>query len=200
MAGRMARTGFSKNTTKHITQGAGIYVKNLELGEEIEPGNPKIIGATQGGGTVTIAMVLRHIPVDGVIGHAKGLTEIDEVTATMQINVLEVKQSIIEMALGACDTEELEDGKVKITGRLNITDTDYLDNISWIGYVGDTEMIIMLHNAMNSSGLVINNMDKENAVIPLTMEATYKWGDEKPPYTIIINGEEATLEELGAVV
>lgn len=186
-----AKSGYNKQTKENILTGAGAFFKNFRVGVDTyesakEAG--KLIGATQGGGEFKAVAAIRQIEVDGVSGKAKGLELIDSWEVSQSVNLLETTEETIKLALGAADIDTSSNGEYNIiTGRSEIKDEDYLDNLTYIGTItgSNTPVIIQVFNALSTDGLSIKTEDKKDAVLAITVYGHYVEDDlDSPPYRI----------------
>jgi hypothetical protein len=132
---------------------------------------------------------MRGVEIDGVKGTAKGLQNIDTWTVTMTANVKEFTAEAIKTALGAADAgaENAPEGYTRISGRSELKDEDYLDNLTWVGRLSGSgkPVIIVVKNALSTSGLSVSFADKSEGLIPITVTGHYTAADlESPPFDI----------------
>lgn len=185
-------SGFTAGTAKHLQLDAGAFLKNYDPNTDTweTAKATKLIGATAGGGSFSAVPSVRRIEVDGVKGAAKGLETIDEWTVTMTANVKEVTVDSIKLSLGAASDEATSSAPsnyTKITGKNEIGDADYLDNLTWVGRLSGSNkpVIIVVKNALSTNGLTISFADKAEGVIPVTVTGHYTQDDlETPPFDI----------------
>lgn len=185
------KSGFSKQTKENLLTGSGAFFKNFYVGvdtyESARVGN-KLIGATQGGGEFKAVATVRQIEVDGVAGKAQGLELIDSWEVSQTMNLLETTPESLKLALGAADIDATTNGEYYIiSGRSEIKDEDYLDNLTYIGTItgADIPVIIQIFNALSTDGLNIKTEDKKEAVLGITVYGHYTEDDlDTPPYRI----------------
>lgn len=185
-------SGFTAGTAKHLQLDAGAFLKNYDPTKDTweTAKATKLIGDTVGGGSFSAVPTVRRIEVDGVKGAAKGLETIDEWTVTMTANVKEVTVDSIKLALGAASSEATSSepaNYTKITGKNEIADADYLNNLTWVGRLSGSNkpVIIVVKNALSTNGLTISFADKAEGVIPVTVTGHYTQDDlETPPFDI----------------
>lgn len=180
-------TGYTTKTKENLQLGSGAYYKNFVVGTDtVETASAKLIGATSEGGSFTAKATYRNVPVDGVHGDAKGMVFIDRWDANMAINTMEITTDNIKMALGAADVTV---GEVKwdlIQGRIDVSDADYLDNITFVGRIsGSNEpIIIQVLNALCTDGLVLQSKDNGNAVVALNFKGHVEGINDELPFKI----------------
>ena len=187
----MKFTGLTSATRKNIQLDAGALYKNFVPGTDTPAtAAAKLIGATQGGSQLSIVPEIRQIPVDGVKGPTKGYEVMESVTATLTTNIKEVKPESVKLALAAAtvDTTALTDYS-KITINDEILNTDYIDNITWIGKISGSNdpIMIVLKNVLCLNGFSFAVADKSEGVVPVTLTAHYDVADlEEVPVDIYI--------------
>lgn len=207
-------SGFTTKTKEHLLLDAGAFFKNYDMKKDtfetaVQAG--KLLGATKDGGEFSAVATIRQIEVDGVKGRAKGLEVIDTWDVSLKANVLEVKKETLMAALCAAKEEELEE-YYKISAKNNIEDSDYIDNVTWVGTLSgaDKPAIIQVYNALNTDGLKLTTKDKDQAVISMTFYGHYTQEDlDTPPFDIYypktgekddLSQENITLDENGGEV
>ena len=188
-------TGYNKDTSKHLLLDAGAFY--LNYGDE---DSEKLLGATQGGGEFSAVATMRQIAIDGIKGRAKGLSILESWEVTLTANMLEVTPENLKLALGIADVDTLsdEDNDI-IKGRNNILDTDYIDNIAWIGRLSGSEkpVVIKVMNALSEQGLGITTADNAEGIIPLKFVGHFDPNNvDRPPFEIIYpKMEDSEMEE-----
>lgn len=182
-------SGFTTDTPDHLLLDSGAFFINFNIATDTyESATSKLLGATQGGGEFNAKPKIRDIEVDGVKGSVKGLQTIDNWDVSLKANVLEVTSEIIKSALGASDidTEGNDDYDI-ITARNNINESDYIDNITWIGTLSGSNMpvIIQVFNALSKEGLKLKVADKKESLVELLFSGHYDEFDlDTPPFII----------------
>lgn len=183
-------SGLTANTAKHLQLDAGAFVKNYDPSKTFEQNKANIIGATAGGGSFAAVPTIRQIEVDGKKGAVKGFEALDEWTVTLTANVKELTVNSLKLALAAADTTTtgVPSGYTKIEGRNEIADADYLENVAWVGRLSgsQTPVIIIIYNALATSGLNLTFADKAEAVAAVTLTGHYALESlDKPPFAIL---------------
>ena len=171
------KTGYTKNTPKSYVVDAGAVYKNLEWNAETKKWEGELLGATSDGNKVTIEKNYREVEVDGVKTKAVGLKILESQNATLETNVKELTAENIALALGAEVTSgdgvsAPENYKI-ITSKGTVETSDYLKNIALVGTISGTKdpIIIVLDNALCTSGLEMELKDNDEAVVAMTFEA-----------------------------
>ncbi len=173
----VGKTGVSADTPKNIMFGAGTIHKNLKYTAGGSGGQgswnfaESIIGATSGGSKVTIAPEFTDVEADGALVLVKGLKVKVGEKASMEINFLELTKEIITSSLIAklgTSTDNLYD---LIESKADLEDGDYLENIAFVGKtLKGKNIIVILDNALITSGFEAEGKNKEGAVGKYTFE------------------------------
>lgn len=170
---KTGKTGVSKDTPKKILFGAGTYHKGLKYDTQAKAWNfeETIIGATNGGGTLTITPEIQKVEVDGALVAAKGLTVKTGEVATMEVNFIELTKDIIKAAVIGKDGTFEDTNHSLIESKANIEEGDYFENIAFVGKTLEGKNIIaILDNALCTSGLELGVENKTGAVATCTFE------------------------------
>lgn len=165
-------SGITANTPKTIMLGAGTVHKGLKFAEGTWNFAESLLCATSGGSKLSIVPELYDVPVDGALVKVKGLTVKTGETATLEINPIELKPEILNMALIAnINASETATGYTEMTSRAVINDGDYLENMAYVGKtVEGKPIIIIFDNALCTSGLELEGKNKEAAIPKFTFE------------------------------
>lgn len=166
------KTGVTANTPKNIPFGAGTIHKNLTYtaGTGWNFAN-SIIGATSGGSKLTIMPEITNIEVDGALVKVKGLNKKTGETATMEINFVELTKDLVEASLVAADGTSDDATYDLIESKADIAEGDYLDNIAFVGKnLNGQNIIVILDNALCTSGITLEGKNKEAGVVTYTFE------------------------------
>lgn len=151
-------------------------------------GEDHVLGATNGGNKLSIIPEITPIEVDGATVEIKGLNQKTGETGTLEVNLA---QHTVESLKRAIVGQEVSDGLIKgftqIETKSLIELSDYLDNIAFVGTMTDgTNIIVIMENAICSSGLELDNKNKETSVVATTFKSTadFKSGvyDKLPIY------------------
>lgn len=167
----IGKHGISATTPGNILLGAGTFHKGLKF--EGNKWNGTCIGATSGGGKVSIAGELKDIELDGALVKVKGLTVKQGGTASMEVNFAELSTDVLKtttlMEVGESDAE----GFTMLKDKATITEGDYLENFGFVGMTADgsKQIIIIFDYALCTSGLELEGKNKENSVVKATLEA-----------------------------
>lgn len=183
----MGITGYTTKTKENLQLDSGAYYKNFIVGTDtVATASTKLIGATNEGGSFTAKATYRNVPVDGVHGDLKDMVFIDKWDVNLAVNTMEITTDNLKMALGAADVSV---GEVKwdlVEGRMDVTDADFLDNITFVGRISGSQepIIIQVLNALCIDGLVLASKDNGNAVVALNFKGHVENANDKPPFKI----------------
>ena len=183
-------SGFTATTAEKLLLDAGAFFKNFTVGTDtfdsaVTAG--KLLGATQGGGTFSAVPTMRRIEIDGVKGAAKGLQVIDEWVVTLMANIKEISEDAIVTALATGVAADGPTGYRLIEANNYVQETDYIDNITWVGKLSstDTPVVIQVLNALSTGGLSLTMADKAEGLIPITFTGHYVADNlDNPPFKI----------------
>ena len=169
----IGKHGVSATTPENILLGAGTIHKNLTWDSAGKAWKGDIIGATSGGNSVEIKGEIKDIELDGALVKVKGLAVLQGGTGTMEVNFAELSAEIMKMGMLGEEATSEAAGYTMIKTKANITEGDYVPNFAFVGKTanGAKDIIVIMENALCTSGLKIEGKNKENAVIKLTMEA-----------------------------
>ncbi len=135
-----------------------------------------IIGATSGGGKFSIVPDIKRVEVDGANVATKGLDIKIGEKATLEASFVEyTPDRIKELAIGRNGTAVINgltvDGYSVIESKPNIEDSDYADNVAFVGKRLDgSPIIIVMDNALCTSGFESDRKPKDNAVTKAVYE------------------------------
>lgn len=163
------KTGVTANTPKQVFFGAGTIHKGLTYSGSIWNFADSIVGATNGGSTLTITPEFYDVPVDGKNVPVKGLkVKVGEV-ATLAVNFAELTEDIIKTSTIA-ELATSEDTTFNLLkSKAALEDEDYWENIAFVGKTLEGKNVIaILENALCTSGLPLAGTNREGATIAAT--------------------------------
>lgn len=167
----ISKHGITEKTAENILFGAGTYYKNLVWSSDKWEGT--CIGATSGGGKISISGEYVNIDLDGALVKVKGLTIKQGGTATMEVNMAELSGDTIKMGTNFKEGESDATGYKMYEDKPNIDEGDYLENFGFVGQTanGKKNIIVIFESALCTSAFEAEPKGKENAVLKLTLEA-----------------------------
>jgi len=146
-----------------------------------------VLGATSGGNKLSIMSEITQIEVDGALVKVKGLTQKQGEEGFLETNLAQhTKESFIRAIIGK-EQETLVKGYTQLTTKSLIEASDYLDNIAFVGTMSDgTECIIIMENALCTSGFEMETKNKETAVLKAKFECNADFDDAHDTLPIYI--------------
>ena len=168
----VAKHGVSTDTQDRIIVDAGAdYTKATDDWTVASPGD--LLGATRGGNVFEINRTIRRMDPDGAKGPVKGFRRLEEVMATLTVNLLEITEANLEKALNsAADTHV-------ITGD-EIVDAKYITNVVLVGTVTDPDLpgtskpiILKLKNCLCDGPFSLSLAPKDEAVLTMVFTAHF---------------------------
>ena len=167
----MGKNGLTAATPENILLGAGTYHKGLKF--ENGEWTGACIGATSGGGKVSITGEYKDIELDGALVLVKGLTVKQGGTASIEVSLAEINGDNIKLATNFTEGESDAEGYTMYIDKPNITENDYVDNFGFVGKTanGKKDIIVIFESALCKSAFEIEGKDKENSVLKVTLDA-----------------------------
>lgn len=169
----IGKHGISTTTPENILLGAGTWMKNLKWDNAASKWNGDVLGATNGGGKISIVGEFYDIPVDGQLVKTKGMVVKQGGTVTCEVNFVELSTDIMKMATLFEESTADANGYTMLKDKAAISEGDYVENFGFVGYTANNAkmIIFVMENALCTSGMEIESKNKEAAVVKLTMEA-----------------------------
>lgn len=163
--------GITTTTPENILLGAGAWYRNLKFTDGVWSGD--VLGATNGGGKISITGEFVPIEVDGALVKVKGLIVKQGGTVTAEVNYAELSTAVMKMATLFDEGESDAEGFTMLQDKAAIEEGDYVENFGFVGYTANNakQIIFIMENALCTSGMELEPKPKEQAVVKLTMEA-----------------------------
>lgn len=167
----IGKNGVTDQTPKNILLGAGTYHKNMKFEGNAWTG--AIIGATSGGGKVSIKGEYMDLDLDGALVKFKGQTVKVGGAASMEANFAEITEDTIKMSTNFKKGESDADGYEMFVDKPNIEEGDYVENFAFVGKTADgsKDIIVIFEYGLCTSGLEIEGKNKDQSTIKLTIDA-----------------------------
>lgn len=163
--------GITQETTQNILFGAGTIHKNLKYATNAWNFAETCVGATSGGSKLSIVPEIYDVPVDGPAVLVKGLRKKVGEKASMEVNFIQLSADTIAAAAMAVKGESDVTSHDMIESKADIEDTDYWENIAFVGKTLDGRNVIaILDNPLCTSGFENEGRNKESGVVKLTFE------------------------------
>ena len=148
--------GLTESTPQQIQLDAGAFFKNFDPKTDTyadAKSAGKCLGATQGGGTITIKPTFRQISVDGAFGRVKGLADVGAWECSISATLIETTAENLRLGIGVASIEKstTPTGYNIIKGKSGIEDSDFVENITWIGKLAgsDKPLMFIIKNGLN---------------------------------------------------
>lgn len=167
----IGKHGVTEQTPKNILLGAGTYHKGLKFENGAWTG--AIIGATSGGGKVSIKGEYMDLDIDGAHVKFKGQTVKTGGAASIESNFAEITEDTIKMSTNFKKGESDADGYEMFVDKPNIEEGDYVENFGFVGKTADgsKDIIVIFEYGLCTSGLEIEGKNKDQSTIKLTIDA-----------------------------
>ena len=157
--------GVTEKTPERVLFGAGTIHRGLKYEGGSWNFAETIWGATNGGSKLSIKPILTPIELDGVLVAAKGLQEKTGETAEMEINFAELTEDMIKYSVFGQDGAAGSAEYTVIESKASVSEGDYLENIAFVGKtLKGKNIIVILDNALCTSGMELEGKNKEGAV------------------------------------
>ena len=165
-------SGITAETPKNIMLGAGTIHKGFALVDGAWNFEESLIGATSGGSKFSIVPEFMDIEVDGALVKVKGLQQKVGETATMEVNFVEMTPDLLKMCVVGDSAASTDfEGYTEIVSRARIQESDYIENLAYVGKKTDgTPIIVIFDYAICTSGLEVEGKNKEAGVFKGTFE------------------------------
>lgn len=167
----IGKHGITATTPDDILLGAGTYLKGLKF--EGNQWTGTVIGATKGGGKVSIAGEYLDIELDGALVLVKGLTVKQGGKASIEANMAEITGDNIRLATNFKKGESDAEGYDMFVDKANIEEGDYVENFGFVGKTanGKKDIIIIFESALCKSAMELEPKAKENSVLKVVLDA-----------------------------
>ena len=167
----IGKHGVNESTPKNILFGAGTYHKGLKFANGKWEGT--CVGATSGGGKVSIEGEYKDIELDGALVLVKGLTVKTGGKASIEASIAELSGENIKMATNFKEGDSDAEGYAMFVDKPNIDEGDYIENFGFVGKTADgkKDIIIIFEYALCKSAFELEGKNKENSVLKVTLDA-----------------------------
>ena len=193
--------GVTENTPKNIMLGAGTIHKGFKFDKETKTWNfaESLIGATSGGNKLSIVPNITTVEVDGALVKVKGLDFKQGEVAKLETNLIEITPDLIKNTVIGQIVQSDIDGYDLIESKSDIEDGDYFENLAFVGKKTDgTPIIVILDNALCTTGFEGEGKNKEATVIKCTFECYAEHTEDltKLPYHIYYPSAQAAVAQV----
>lgn len=167
---RQGNNGISDKTVQNIQFGAGTIHKGLKYDTSWNFAE-SCVGATKGGSSVSIVPEFYSVDPDGSTVAIKDFKRKVGETAKLEVNFLELTADLIKSAVVGTDGVSEDTNYKVIESKDAIAEGDYWENIAFVGETLDGKnIIVILDNALCTSGLTLEGKNKEESVGKYTFE------------------------------
>lgn len=131
-----------------------------------------LVGATSGGSTLSIVPEYVHVEADGALVKVKGLEVKTGEAVKLDVNLLELTEEIIKAAAVAKEGTSADSNYTLLESKAAIEEGDYWENIAFVGKTLEGKnIIVILDNALCTSGLELGGENKKESVGKYTFES-----------------------------
>ena len=168
---KKGNNGVSAKTPQNILFGAGTIHKGLKYEGSSWNFDASCVGATKGGSSITIEPEFYSVEPDGSTVAIKDFKRKVGEKATLEVNFLELTADLIKSAVIGANGTSSDSNYDLIESKDAIEKGDYWDNIAFVGETLDGDnIIVILNNALCTSGLSLEGKNKEESVGKYTFE------------------------------
>lgn len=206
---KLPKTGYTQDTPKRFQLNAGALLENLTWVKGADQAAGKwsgdLIGATSGGSSISLVNTFRQAEIDGVFTAVVGGDSIESSEGKFEVNMIEWTADNLKRALLAdskvSDGSAYPSGYEVITTRREVKETDYIENLAYVGTITGSEepIIIIMHHAFPTGGLEFEPQDKQEGIYKLVFEARASAtdvNDTSLPVTILFPTAAESVSEL----
>ena len=168
----LGKHGVTTQTAENIPLGAGTWHRNLRWNAESSAWEGACVGATQGGGKISIQGEYLKLELDGALVNVKGLTVKQGGAASMEINMAELTGDNLRLVTnfkkGASDVS----GYDLFVDKPDLEEGDYVENFGFVGRTAKGKLIIAIFEyALCTESFEFEPKGKENTVLKAKLEA-----------------------------
>lgn len=171
----LKKHGITSETIKNMILGAGVIYKNLTYTGGETPGwSGTVLGATSGGIKFNYESQWLDVEVDGATVLVKGVSKqkVGE-SATLEGQMTELTEDVLVNALHLVKGTSEDTDYVKYITKENITEDDYLENISYVGTLSNgTNVIIIMPNAICTEAFEMETQNATQTTFAVKFECT----------------------------
>ena len=167
----IGKHGITTTTPENIPLGAGTYHRNFAWNTTENKWEGDCIGATSGGGSVSIKGEYMPIELDGAHVLVKGLTVKQGGSAEMEVNIAELTSDNLKMATNfKKDTTNTVAGYDLYIDKANLEEGDYIENFAFVGKTATGKnIIIIFENALCTEAFELKSENKKNSVLKVKL-------------------------------
>ena len=167
----IGKHGITTTTPGNIPLGAGTYHRNFVWDSTESKWTGDCVGATSGGGNVSIKGEYMPIELDGAHVLVKGLTVKQGGSAEMEVNIAELSGDNLKMATNfkKAETSDVAGYDLYID-KANLEEGDYIENFAFVGKTATGKnIIIIFENALCTEAFELKPENKKNSVMKVKL-------------------------------
>lgn len=170
----LKKHGITKQALQNLIFRSGVGYKNLKWDAEGKKWQGYPLGATSGGSGFTYEPSYTDLALDGATVLVKGLKKKTGEKGTIKLTLAEFTEGrIVEAMHLTKDSTDAKTGFVKYVTKADIDDSDYIDNVAFVGYLtSGLKVIVIMENAICTGAMEVAPKDNELATFELTYECT----------------------------
>lgn len=169
----IGKHGLTTTTPENIPFGAGTWHKNFKWNSEAQKWEGDCVGATSGGGKLSLQGEYVPIELDGALVLVKGLTVKQGGAASMEINMAELSGDNLKMLTNfkKAETSDVAGYDLYID-KANLEEGDYVENFAFVGKTAKGKNIIVIFEyALCTEAFEYEGKNKENTVLKAKLDA-----------------------------
>lgn len=170
----LKKHGITNETIKNMILGAGVIYKNLKYSDTEKAWSGTVLGATSGGIKFNYEAQWLDIEVDGATVLVKGVSKqkVGE-SATLEGQMTELTEDVLVNALHLVKDTSEDSEYTKYITRENVSETDYLDNVAYVGTLSNGKnIIIILPNAICTEAFEMETKNATQTTFAVKFECT----------------------------
>jgi hypothetical protein len=169
----IGKHGVTTTTPEYIAFGAGTYHKNFKWNTAEKKWEGVCVGATSGGGKLSLQGEYIPIELDGAHVLVKGMTVKQGGSANMEINMAELSGDNLKMLTNFKKAESSDaEGYDLYTDKADLEEGDYIENFAFVGKtVKGKNIIVIFEWALCTEAFELESKNKENAVLKAKLNA-----------------------------
>lgn len=186
------KTGITTGTPAKIVFGAGVFFQGVDYNEKVAPTEeeikPKILGATQEGGKITITPEFFTPELDGALVAVTELQKKVGETASLETSMVELTPEYIAHSVIG-EINDSTDNNYDVITSSELRSGHFYKGFGYYGELLDGRpFIVVFKNALCTSGFTTESKNKENSKFTGTFEcqSDIAYGVDKLPYALFI--------------
>lgn len=169
----IGKHGISTTTPDNIPLGAGTWHKNFAWNATSSIWEGTCVGATSGGGKLSLQGEYINLELDGALVRVKGLTIKQGGSASMEINMAELSSDNLKMLTNfKKETTSNATGYDLYVDKADLAEGDYVENFAFVGKTtAGKNIIVIFEYALCTEAFEYESKNKENTVFKAKLDA-----------------------------